>query len=76
MADVDLNEVHLWLFEEAPQEYQDLSENGGDEDWVMFVPERLESHPLVISMSEKIDVSYSPEEHEVEGGWVFIGSHA
>lgn len=30
--------VILWKFRDAPTEYRLLSENGGDEDWLMLVP--------------------------------------
>lgn len=33
--------IHVWPFDEAPEEYQALSTAGGDEDWVALVPERL-----------------------------------
>lgn len=28
----------VWRFHEAPEKYQALSCNGGDEDWLAFVP--------------------------------------
>lgn len=33
--------ILVWPFDEAPKEYQNLSTNGGDEDWLAFVPEHL-----------------------------------
>jgi hypothetical protein len=31
------NAILIWNWELAPQEYKDLSTNGGDEDWVVFI---------------------------------------
>jgi hypothetical protein len=30
--------IRVWRFEDAPQEYRDLSPHGGDEDWLAVVP--------------------------------------
>ena len=30
--------ILVWRFEDAPKEFRDLSDNGGDEDWVALVP--------------------------------------
>ena len=30
--------IEVWRFEDAPKHLQDLSTNGGDEDWVAVVP--------------------------------------
>jgi hypothetical protein len=70
--------LQLWLFEEAPEKYRMLSENGGDEDWVMFVPDRLEDHRKVVRLidSTAFDSGCAPEEHDVDGGIVYIGCHA
>ena len=31
--------ISVWRFKDAPKEYQALSENGGDEDWVIAIPD-------------------------------------
>jgi hypothetical protein len=31
------NYIKIYAFNEAPKEYQDLSENGGDEDWIAII---------------------------------------
>lgn len=68
--------ILVWAFDEAPVEYQGLSTNGGDEDWLAFVPTEasrgkyigwLEAGPFGVS-----DI----DQYEVEGGTVYIGSHA
>lgn len=30
--------IKIWKFEDAPIEYQKLSDNGGDEDWLAYIP--------------------------------------
>lgn len=33
----DKKMIKVWAFKDAPQEYRKLSENGGDEDWVLVM---------------------------------------
>jgi hypothetical protein len=33
--------IKIWSFYDAPQELQELSTNGGDEDWIAVVPDYL-----------------------------------
>lgn len=70
--------LQIWLFEEAPEKYRQLSENGGDEDWVLFCPDRLVEDLRVMSLvdSSTFDKGCAPEEHDVDGGVVYIGTHA
>ena len=70
------NTIMVWRYRDAPQEFKDLSTNGGDEDWVAFVPDAL-THAYIPWMEECssfgcCDVS----EYPVEGGIIRIGSHA
>lgn len=30
--------MRIWVFSDAPQRLQDLSTNGGDEDWLVYIP--------------------------------------
>lgn len=64
--------IQVWKFRNAPAEYRDLSGHGGDEDWVMFVPQSLSSDPQIAEICERRTVSC----HEVSGGCVYIGAHA
>jgi hypothetical protein len=32
--------IKVWSFHQAPEEYQALSEHGGDEDWVALIPKK------------------------------------
>lgn len=36
-----VDHIHIWPFDEAPEEYRALSTAGGDEDWVALVPGHL-----------------------------------
>lgn len=33
--------ISVWRWQDAPQEYRDLSPHGGDEDWVAHIPVEL-----------------------------------
>lgn len=35
------NHIRVWRFEDAPEELQALSRNGGDEDWIALIPPKL-----------------------------------
>jgi len=30
--------IKVWRFHDAPEEFKNLSDNGGDEDWVALIP--------------------------------------
>jgi len=70
--------IQAWPFHEAPNEFQRLSEHGGDEDWLALVPERYMN--LYIGWLEPgspfgcCDVS----RHDlIDGrGVVYIGAHS
>lgn len=75
--------ITLWPFYEGPEEYQALSPHGGDEDWIMFVPDDLLSvacgHSTVAFKLEPIRRAIGicdTTDHRVEGGTVFIGAHS
>jgi len=70
--------IKVWRFEDAPAEYQALSTNGGDEDWVVFVPDGFaEVHiPFLVEGGSGSIGCWCIEEHAVKGGKVCIGSHA
>ena len=67
--------IIVWRFSEAPEEYRKLSDNGGDEDWLAFLPEDMKSDYIPWLDGETFgccDTSTYP----VVGGVVRIGSHA
>lgn len=65
--------IKVWPFHLAPQEYQDLSKHGGDEDWLVFWPEELEDYAAI--WLDYIGIC-STTDHAVEGGKVYIGAHS
>jgi hypothetical protein len=67
--------IIVWRFEDAPLEYQRLSEEGGDEDWIVFIPDSLPGN-LYISWLDRICSYGEPPYYKVEGGGIYIGSHA
>lgn len=64
--------IKVWRFADAPKEYRELSEHGGDEDWVIFVPDTLADEYLDWLESY---VHYS-EPQQVDGGNLYITAHA
>lgn len=73
MARGEVNPIQVWRFHQAPAAYQKLSEHGGDEDWLAFVPDVYDG--LWMPWLEKIGVC-EVSEHRVAGGTVRIGAHA
>jgi len=70
--------IIIWQFEDAPEEYQSLSRNGGDEDWVAFVPKRLLKEIMIPAFLEEGSSfgCFKVERHEVEDGIILIGCHS
>jgi hypothetical protein len=67
--------ISIWSFEDAPKKYQRLSEHGGDEDWLAFIPEQILDRYMPFLESPTFgccEVSV----HPVPGGEVRIGAHA
>jgi hypothetical protein len=75
--EIDMNKTILvWRFEDAPKEYQELSDHGGDEDWVAFVPEYMKDYWIGWLESGSYFGCASVSEHEVAGDIIRIGAHA
>jgi hypothetical protein len=65
--------ILMWRFDAAPQEYQELSICGGDEDWLFFVPcDDEEDIPWVFD-SKTFANKYV---YRVEDGFIVITAHA
>lgn len=65
--------IKVWKFDDAPPEYQ--FSQGGDEDWVAFVPDyyRYDYIPwLDVPHFAVCEVKI----YDVEGGQVYVGRHA
>ena len=66
--------IIIWEFDNAPIEYQQLSENGGDEDWIALVIGYGNETPLAV---EKISSGlFSVDRYSVDEGTIYIGAHA
>jgi hypothetical protein len=68
--------ILVWKFHEAPTEYRDLSDHGGDEDWVAFVPDALAGEWIGWLEEGTSFGCCRVSEHPVDGGVVRIGAHA
>lgn len=74
-----MDHIKVWRFVEAPKHYQNLSDNGGDEDWIAFVPQHiLDAEDGYIGWLQE-GTSYgccAVNEYVVDGGRIFIGCHS
>ena len=68
--------IIIWKFNDAPKYFRDLSENGGDEDWVAFVPDALKDEYIGFLDEGSSFGCCTVEEHDVDGGRIYIGCHA
>jgi hypothetical protein len=71
--------IMVWPFQAAPQDLKDLSDNGGDEDWLVLVPPGLVEEFLRYGVPSWVDAmgACGVDEHTlVDGSKVFIASHA
>jgi hypothetical protein len=74
--------IKIWRFEDAPLKYQDMSINGGDEDWVAEIPaQHYKKYGIPTFMLEGSSFGYcSVDEfdYELNGDKykIVIGSHA
>jgi hypothetical protein len=75
--------IKIWRFEDAPLKYQDMSINGGDEDWVAEVPVEYPRWFGTIPMFMREGTSFAcckldVFDYEINGKYyrIFIGSHA
>lgn len=46
--------INIWRWQDAPQEYMELSGHGGDEDWVVYAPVELVGQYLPLELEEVI----------------------
>jgi hypothetical protein len=68
--------IKVWRFEDAPENYKNLSENGGDEDWLAFVPKALENEYISLFDEGTSFGVCCVNEYKVKDGVVYIGAHA
>lgn len=68
--------IKVWRYEDAPKHYQALSTNGGDEDWIAFVPSALEGEWIGWLEEGTVYGCCCVDEHAVDGGVIRIGCHS
>lgn len=75
----DNYQIRIWAFDRAPVELQMLSTNGGDEDWVFYIPPgamRAGDDGGAFYWIENLD-SHAPQKIDLpSGAQVRIVSHA
>ncbi len=75
---MDSKYIKIWSFEDAPEEYRELSRNGGDEDYTAFIPDGVDI-PFFLDPENNGIGRFGiceTEEHRVDDGTVLIGCHA
>jgi hypothetical protein len=69
--------MKVWAWEDAPEEYKSLSEHGGDEDYVAFVPKELVTDAERLFYSGSSFGSCDVESYQLPNyDWVYIGAHS
>lgn len=81
------NMIRVWLWDDAPITYQHLSIHGGDEEYVVFVPDNMvdKYHPFSMAL-ELRGYDNVGSQHmtgwgwydtpvKVSGGWIIIFAH-
>jgi hypothetical protein len=76
LTHTDDKTIKVWRFEGAPREYRDLSTNGGDEDWIAFIPSALAEEYIGWLESGSSFGCCCVDEYKVEGGVICIGCHS
>lgn len=75
--------ITVWHFDDAPEHLRELSNNGGDEDWLVEVPPGIvdggyDSVNGLPYWMEGLDSGHMPQicPHPTKDGWsIVIGSH-
>lgn len=72
----DDNAIHVWRFHEAPELLQKLSTNGGDEDWLAFIPNSFKKEYIPWMEEGSSFGCCSVDSFKIINGTIKIGSHA
>jgi len=70
------NCIKVWRFDDAPKEYQNLSKNGGDEDWIALVPKKLNKNYIGWLDSSSFGCCHIYTYKLNNGNVIYIGCHA
>jgi hypothetical protein len=69
--------IKVWQFYDAPKKYRDLSQHGGDEDWIAVVPKALAESYIGWLQSGTSFGCCDVDAHTLpDGSVVYIGAHA
>jgi len=67
--------ITVWPFDKAPEEIQKIASQGGDEDWIVFVPKGM-SDDYTPHWIDATDACNEPKRIEHEAGIIYVGCHA
>ncbi len=70
-----LNAMTVWRWEDAPKRFQCLSFSGGDEDWVIWIPEMFKEDIEYLSCFRQNYSAYDWHPIPLNGGYVVILAH-
>ena len=77
---IPMKTISVWPFHLAPQELQNFSNSGGDEDWLVFIPARLVPQVLAYGTPmwiENMDAMRSISQFTLlDGSVIFIAAHS
>ncbi len=69
--------IRVWRFADAPQEFQNLSGHGGDEDWIAHVPVNYAQDYIPWLRKHGDFGCCDVSEHILpDGSIIYIGAHA
>jgi len=68
--------IKVWPFRDAPRGLKALSENGGDEDWLAFVPDQIDRDYWIPWLEVPGFGICRVHKYPAAGGVVYIGCHA
>lgn len=69
------NAIIFYDFEDAPSEYKELSNQGGDEDYIVYFPANARNTNRAYYRVYMLVDSTNHEIHKVSGGFIAIISH-
>jgi hypothetical protein len=75
----EVKPIKIWRFEMAPKKYQNMSDHGGDEDWVAVIPRTSPLSYLRIPFLHEGSAfgRCCVSEHQMPNGdTLLIGAHA
>lgn len=68
--------IRLWRWADAPEKYRRLSQHGGDEDYVAYIPNELQDVAYHLDSGSWFGVCDVQLVEQTNGSLVLIGAHA